>query len=147
MLDKKRSRRYYKAMINTSDILMNMIMTTIMVMITVMITAMSMDTVMSTIMDMITVIVTSMNMRVTSMRSTIMVILIMDMKITSITMIIVTMSISMKPQRENRLLLMNLFTSINMIPRIKSKCIQAKINATIMTMLMKKILLLPLKIK
>ena len=134
MLDKKRSRRYYKAMINTLDTLINM-------------EIMSMDTVMNTIMDMITVIVMSMNMRDTSMRSTIMVILIMDMKITSITMIIVTMSISMKLQRENRLLLMNLFPSISMIPRIKSKCIQAKINATTMTMLMTKILLLPLKIK
>ena len=127
MLDKKRSRRYYKAMINTLDTLMNMTMITITVM--------------------ITVIVTSMNTRDKSMRSMIMVILIMDMKITSITMIIVTMSISMKLQRENRLLLMNPFTSISMLPRIKSKCIQEKINATTMTMLMKKILLLPLKIK
>ena len=141
MLDKKRSRRYYKAMINTLDTLM------IIVMDMITITVMNMDTIMNTIMDMITVIVMSMNMRDTSMRSTIMVILIMDMKITSITMIIVTMSISMKLQRENRLLLMNLFTSISMIPRIKSKCIQAKINATTMTMLMTKILLLPLKIK
>ena len=141
MLDKKRSRRYYKAMINTLDTLM------IIVMDMITITVMNMDTIMNTIMDMITVIVMSMNMRDTSMRSTIMVILIMDMKITSITMIIVTMSISMKLQRENRLLLMNLFPSISMIPRIKSKCIQAKINATTMTMLMTKILLLPLKIK
>ena len=141
MLDKKRSRRYYKAMINTLDTLM------IIVMDMITITVMNMDTIMNTIMDMITVIVMSMNMRDISMRSTIMVILIMDMKITSITMIIVTMSISMKLQRENRLLLMNLFTSINMIPRIKRKFIQVMINATTMTMLMKKIPLLPLKIK
>ena len=141
MLDKKRSRRYYKAMINTLDTLM------IIVMDMITITVMNMDTIMNTIMDMITVIVMSMNMRDISMRSTIMVILIMDMKITSITMIIVTMSISMKLQRENRLLLMNLFTSISMIPRIKSKCIQAKINATTMTMLMTKILLFPPKIE